>query len=281
MRFTGTTVFAALLMPLDVDDTKLTALIDQLAGTIEHKKAANALATKKKDIQKYRSDEIKLEAAKKKLIAIREEKRQLFSGESLTHYEICHITAEMRGTCWSERAKAALLLPRKAHEGPGEQSVRIDRGLPLVCTQDKRDMDDGDVKWLDSGKESLQAPKVGKCGVEAAWGFLLGLTDVEKKKIPREVWDYLKTGELPKDLLDGKYETKVPDWMLARLMDYILPSLVIGQYGDIYAAFNFGYLVVPEADADEAWLPIGISQGKPRYRLRREYSLRKMLEEST
>ena len=275
MRFTDTKVFTDLLAPLDAEGFELLAQIDQLAGTIERKKAANAVATKKKDMQLFRADEIRLEAAQRKLVRLRAEKIALQTGGSLKHYQICRARAEMNGTFWSPEAEASLVLPRAQHEGWGEKAVRIMRGLPSAVTQEKRDMEDGDVKKIDNGHGGLQTVQVGRCGTAAVHRFIWSLTDQEKASLDPSLQRAILEGELPKELLEGG---GMPAWLLARLAEFVLPGEILSQYGDIYAAFEFGYVVIPQVDADEAWTLVSITKGKPRYALRKAYSLRKLTD---
>lgn len=280
MRFTETTVFVKLLAPMDAEESELLAQIDRLAGTIERKKSANAAATKKKDEQKFRADEIRMEAAQKRLADIHFKKGLLFSGSSLTHYEMCQIRAEMHASSWSQEAKATLALPRFQHEGRGEKAVRMMRGLSLVVTQGKRDMDDGEIKWMDNDHGGTQTMQVCRSGTVAVGGFIFSLTDKEKATLDPRIRAAIIEGELQKELLEGRGEAKMPTELLIRLAGFVLPSEVLNDYGDIYAAFNFGYVVVPHTDADDAWSLVSITKGRPRYALRKSYSLKKMLDES-
>jgi len=280
MRHLGFEPCRGLLARVDAQTSDLQVKIEELAGTIESKKAYNTGLSKSKQ-KPTKGDEIALERARKKLLELEEERQEIFNGthHKLTHYAINEIRARMANQNWSPEAQASLSLPRLAHEGWGEKGVRIMRGLPLVVTQDKRDMDDGDIKKLDNGHGGLQTVQVGRCGLVAYLSFIWDLTSVERVTIDPTVAEAIKSGELPKELLESG--GAMPTWLLERLASYIIPSDVIGQYGSIYCAFEFGYVVIPQADADEAWTVVSITKGKPRYALRKSYSIKKMLEEST
>lgn len=304
MRYIDTEVFRACLAPKDAVVAERRAQVQQLAGTLESKNDANiALITEheskmheylqnkaqgikcKKPLQPKLTpicgDGKRYKSLLRHLDEAEQRRNDILSGESLTHYQINHIRAEMAGTTWSPEAHATLNEKRAAHEGWGEKAVRIMRGLPHVVTQEKRDMEDGDIKRLDNGNGGLQSVQVGRCGLTAYLSFVWELaSDVKiSKYIDRKVVDAIKTGELPKEMLEGPAK-QFPYWLLDRMMSYVLPSDVIGQYGDIYCAYEFGYVVIPQGDADDAWTLISITKGKPRYGLRKAYSLQKMLEES-
>lgn len=254
--------------------------IEGIAGTIESKKLANVGKSKSRQ-KPTKGDEMKLNRLQVRLQEREEHRRQFEDGSAkeLTHYRTCRLRAELNGTLWTSEAAATLSLPRLAHEGRGEKAVRTMRGLELVVTQDKRDMDDGDIKWLDNGHNGLQTVQTGRGGLCAFLNFVWELARSDKaSKIDSKIIDAIKCGELPKELLESDL---MPSWLLEDLMCHVLPSDVLGQYGDIYCAFDFGYVVIPEADADEAWSLVSITKGKPRYALNKKYTTKKMLEESS
>lgn len=280
MRHIATSTCAGFLAQVDAQRSAYEAQINELAGTIESKKSANLTLPKSKQ-RPTKADEAKLERLRKELQECEERRRELESGTAreLTHYRICKIRAEMSGTIWTPEAAASLPLPRLHHEGRGEKAVRIMRGLDLVVTQEKRDMEDGDIKWLDNGNNSLQTVQVGRCGLTAYLTFVWNLArDKRVKTVDPVIIRAIKDGELPKELLESP---AMPFWLQEELASNVLPSEIIGQYGDIYCAFNFGYVVIPQADANEAWSFVNITKGKPRYALNKRYSVKKMLEEST
>lgn len=267
------------LARVDAQMSELRVQIEELAGTIESKKLANVGKAKSKQ-KPTKGDEIKLGRLQERLQECEEHRRQFEDGTAreLTHYRTCRLRAELNGTLWSPQAKATLELPRLAHEGRGEKAVRTMRGLELVVTQDKRDMEDGDIKWLDNGHSGLQTVQTGRCGLTSYLSFVWDLARSNKvPEIDPVIIEAIKSGEIPKELLEGE---SMPSWLLESLVSYILPSDVLGQYGDIYCAFDFGYVVIPQADADEAWSLVSITKGKPRYALNKRYTARKMLEDS-
>lgn len=279
LRHIATSACGEPLARVDASLKDLRVLIEELAGTIESKKIANVGKPKSKQ-RPTKGDELKLERLRNQLEDYEEARREFEAGtaKELTHYRICKIRAELNGTSWSPEAKATLDLPRLAHEGRGEKAVRTMRGLELVVTQDKRDMDDGDIKWLDNGHNGLQTVQTGRGGLCAFLNFVWELARSDRAKdLDLKVVEAIKCGELPKELLEGD---AMPKWLLEDLVFNVMPSTVLGEYGDIYCAFDFGYVVIPQADADEAWSLVSITKGKPRYALNKRYSVKKMLEES-
>ena len=271
----------ALLAPVVAEVSGLQAQIAQLAGTIQGKKDANARATRKKDIQKFAAEEKRLKSLEKKLDEAMELRDRYATGDpaTLTHYQIAKIRAELRDTLWTPAAAASLSLPRAQHEGWGEKAVRIMRGLPPVVTQAKRDMDDGDVKKLDTGKNGLQTIQVGLGGLRTYLAFIISETQeglfYRTDADPSILWA-ISIGEVTNEIIEGDL---IPRDVRSRLLKAFRPSAILADYGDIYCAFEFGYNVVPAADADEAWTLVSITKGKPRYALTKRYSARKMLEE--
>ena len=79
MKFTNTSVFVARLAPMDVEIAEIASQLSQLAGTIEAKKAANALVTKKKDLQKYGNEERSLKTLQKRLQELQDKRHQLYT----------------------------------------------------------------------------------------------------------------------------------------------------------------------------------------------------------
>lgn len=297
MRFIDTTVFGVRFVPKDAAVTELRAQVEQLAGTLESKNAANIALINEYDVKMHEYLLNKAQGIKSKKpnkpdlmpivgdgkryksllrhLAEAERRRcEVLSGNDFTHYEIMQMIAEMLGTVWTTEAAMTLNDKRAAHEGRGEKAVRMMRGLPLIVTQEKRDMEDGDVKWLDGGG-SVQCPQVGRCGLTAYIKFVWDLAQDTKisKYINPQIIEAITSGELPHTKLEG-----LPSWLLERIMTYIEPTDILGQYGDIYCAFEFGYVVVPQSDVSDAWTLVGVTKGKPRYSLKRSYSLQKMLE---
>ena len=277
MQHTATRTFADLFAPMDARMTELLAQIDELAGTISAKKAANELEVRKTYKHKTKALEDKFERLRKEYEEVREAAGEITGGTSakLTHYTVCKIRAEQDGTTWSKSAEESLKLPRAQHEGWGEKAVRIMRGLPLDVTQGKRDMDDGEIKKLDNGHGGLQTVQVGECGTSALFTFVWDLNDQAKSSVSSEVAAAFKRGEVPKELINGPL---MPAWLKAQLLDALKPSKILGQYGDIYCVFEFGYVVIPQADVDDAWELVSVTKGKPRYALKKIYSVKKMLE---
>ena len=289
LRHTGTPTYSALLAPVDARIAEIRPQLDELAGTIASKKAANEKETRKTKKQPTVALENRFNGLKEEHEGLQELARQFENGatDKLTNYLICKIRAELRGSAvgpgwaWCPEAERALTLPCLRHEGPGEKSVGIQLGMPMKATHAKKDRDDGDVKWAQGSGNSIQPVTPGISG-QIAWNeFMITMAErgfFKRTDVDPEVLVAFRRGEVPKNIFD---QNLIPADTLEVFNPLFRPSVVLGSYGNLYLGFNFGYNLIPQADADEAWALLSITKCKPRYVLKREYSLRKMFEEST
>jgi hypothetical protein len=207
----------------------------------------------------------------------REWAQQLATGDLsyFTTYQLVRLLAEVSGQLWSFAEAATLLLHRALHEGPGEKAIKLRLGLTLSSSTG-RDLPNGEIKWLDNGKGSLQAMQVAQCG-QKAWGaFIFEQAEAGLfKDLDPAVRQAFKDGELPRNVIDA-----LPDGIYNQLMLAVSPGAVLQSYGDIYCTFNFGYIVV-SASHTYAWRLVGISKGRPRYALRTDYITGKLLQSTS
>lgn len=282
MEHIHTSTCGSLLSPLDAEINKLSEQLIQLARTIEEKEAANVnlCKTKKKPIK---GDTNKLLSTQRQLERLQELHRQIKEGNSgsFTHYQVLKIRAEQNGWIWTPEAALTLNMPCARHEGPGEKAIRTQFGMSLETTKDKRDLDDGDIKWMESAAGTVDRVSVGVDGQRAYNDFIIELAEsgfFKRTDVDPEVMLALRRGEVSKELID---RGAIPEEVMARFNDSFLPSKVLGCYGNIYAVFSFGYNLIPQADADQAWSFLSITKCKPRYVLNKDYSVNKMLEASS
>lgn len=190
-----------------------------------------------------------------------------------TTYLLVQLLSEADNNLWTLKALATIdkkELPR--HVGRGEEAVHLNLGKPFLPSQGKRDLDDGDVKWLDDGAGGVQLVQVGRCGARA-WGrFLLATAEAgDMRGLPEDVRDVVATGEVTRELL-----RRLPPSLADGLRQAMASANVLSSYGAIYCAFEFGFVVVPVEDADEAWDFVSVTKQKPRYALRRSYVERRL-----
>jgi hypothetical protein len=191
-----------------------------------------------------------------------------------TSYQLCFVLAEALSQAWTPEEYASLASLRKQGEGPGEKALCMRFGLPLAGPNDKIDlMGRGDVKWLDNGTGGVQLMQVGTCGSEAYCSLLLeggeaglfrSLADEQRRLFMR--------GEVFRSALDS-----MPQAVSDAVKAACRPSKALAGYLDIHCAFQFGFIVVPAAHADDAWELVSITKGRPRYALRRDYVVGQLL----
>lgn len=271
--FERTETFRAILAPVDAEIASLQGRHDQLARTIESKKNANAGLSKSKQ-RPTLGDENRRSSIAKKLLDVQERKQRLQAGDLITHYQLVRIQAEMNEGIWTPEAAATLDEPRAQHEGRGEKAVHSMLGLPFEAKQTKRDLDDGDVKWMESAQHGLQTIQVGGDGREAYISFIMEECDaglLKRKEIDPSVIAAFRRGEVTKELINSGL---IPADVLQRLLSKLLPSRILCSYGNIYGAFSFGYVMVPADDADQAWSLVSVTKCMPRYALNKAYTHR-------
>jgi len=263
MHYRDTVWYTSAVMDLNAEIEDLEAQKSQLAGiksNLRTKTQKNVLLSVKNRLKKRHKWAHKLEMGDLSYFKA---------------YELIRILAELEGRLWSPAECATLGEPRALHEGPGEKAIKMRLGLTLSSSTG-RDLPNGEIKWLDNGKGSLQAMQVSLCG-QKAWGaFIFEQAEAGLfRGLDPTVRQALKDGEVPKRMIDV-----LPLNVHRELCMAVLPAKVLAGYGDIYCAFNFGYIVVP-ADDLNAWRLTGISKGRPRYALNIDYVVIKLLISSS
>jgi hypothetical protein len=110
----------------------------------------------------------------------------------------------------------------------------------------------------------------------------------------REQWEYFVTGlsieyakEIETPIIFGNKETTyrrqfcksltksfleiLPDYFSQKVRDELRPSNILKCYDNLIFVWREGYLVIPGCEYDDAFESNGVSQGLPRYVIRRKY----------
>ena len=276
MDLAETATFGVLLDPMDAELLELQAQVDQLAGTIQVKKDANAQAKFKKDHQKYGKEQRRVDTLRKQMGDVIHRQDRLFDFDTslpeYTRYNLVKIYIELFGKRWSPAAAALNALPRLGSEGWGEKGYRHMEGLSSVIPGASSTMDvperEQEMKSFERhaelASEEVQSIRMGADALE--------LVSAAKREISRickdgdltpEQWSALDRGELGQETLSG-----FPSAPEKLLVEATRPSVTMAAYrGGLICSFSYGYFVVPHSDFDEAFDLKGISQGGPCYNL--------------
>lgn len=171
--------------------------------------------------------------------------------------------AELRGTLWTAHERRLLARPRSAFEGKGERSLRSRLGIAQQTTQGSHDLPDGgEVKFVELDRApTIRISAVGKRAYgRAARALVRNLPD---EAFDEATWDCVSAGELCASKLQAP--------AMEALRRSLAPELVMSSYTSLYMAFEQGFVNVPQADFEHAWTLLRVSQGDPRYALRRDY----------
>ena len=235
-------------------DVELTQLLDIKPGTRSY-------------AQKIRIPQVR---ARAKTVDARLKKLADFSDFST--YEELEILAESVETLWSPEEKATWNRELALHEGRGEMALRMRYGLPLVTTLADTDLGPfGEVKNLQAANKQVQPIMVGKSGKQTYCMFIM--TNAEAgmfKGMSEEVRACLASGEITGGKLYNPTSI-IPPQLQKLMQKEFAPSRILGGYGDVHGALEFGFIKVPAADNDIAWKLDCISKMSPKYKLQRSY----------
>lgn len=273
MKFTQTKTFGKLLAPMDAEIAELTAQISQIAGTIESKNAANAVAKRKSDRLPTKGDENKLERLQKQLNALVERRLQLHTELPRSFYgwlDLINMLVEVSGNVWTARQQELGAKELEAYEGRYEDSYRDARGWPLGASLDCTDFPgNGEGKYLREDT-TFRISKIGT----TAFGKLLRTVSREfpDETMTAEQWETLFGGEVSQ----SKVYNTLPEPVRTRIQTVLEPTKVL-NYEYMVFLVDHGYIEVPKADYAKAISLVAITQMSPRYRLKREYVEERLL----
>ncbi len=276
MDLAETATFCALLDPMDAELLELQAQVDQLAGTIQVKKDANAKVARKKDLQKYGKEERRIDTLRKQMGEVIRRQDRLFefdvSLSEYTRYNILKIYIDLFGKRWTPAATALNALPRLGSEGYGEKGYRHMEGLSPIIPGASSTMDvperEQEAKSFERhaelATEEMQSIRMGADALELVSAAKREIARICKNEdLTPEQWSFLDRGELGQETLSG-----FPPEPEQLLVNATKPSTTMAAYkGGLICAFSYGYFVVPHSEFDQAFSLKGISQGGPCYNL--------------
>jgi hypothetical protein len=251
----------------------------------------------------YRADRLKISHVKKKdrsidqqlnfvtlAIKIKALEKRLIKVATLEvpMWNLVKTLIEADETTWTDVEIVSWHKALANSEGRGETALRERLGIKDVVTSDACDLvkrdENGNIVLYEEvkniqgrgakGRFVLQAVQVGKTGRQA---YCMWLLETAEKGmlvgLPEDVRQSLGTGEVSPGTLFKRLSGPVLD----SLNEKMSPFSVLSGWDAINCTTRDGYLRIPKEDCNEAWQLTCITKSGPKYALRRDYILKRLL----